>query len=169
MMAMTDPEPSRRGAARAMGPSVTLERLGARRGGGSHDDARPTSSRCSATRSMSRRPVGRASTAETAASLANAAFTHYLARIDGEPRRGRTAGDLRWRELSLLDRDGRLGPRARARARWSRWPRPRTRWRRAASGSISVSSPTTQVAIRLYHKAGFEMVGAPAPDLLLLG
>ena len=49
------------------------------------------------------------------ASLGHPWFTHYLVRVDGVPGRGRPARDVRGRELPVVDRDRRLGARARPR------------------------------------------------------
>jgi GNAT superfamily N-acetyltransferase len=167
MMAMTDPEPSRRGAARAMGPQVTLERLGPGAGSGSTTTlADVVSVLCDAFHVEEARRPGVA--AETAASLANASFTHYLARIDGEP--AAVARRATFDGVSYLSSIGTAA-----------WARGRGLGEMvtmaAAADAVAAESEwvhlgvfaDNELAIRLYHRAGFEMLGAPAPDLLLLG
>ncbi len=167
VMVMTDREPARRGSFREYGPQVTLERLGRGAGPGSatlladvvavlgdafhvDDERRPGVE------------------AETAASLANAAFTHYLARIDGQP--AAVARRATFDGASYLSSIGTAG-----------WARGRGLGEMVtmAAAADAVASDSewiylgvfadNEVAIRLYRRAGFEMLGDPAPDLFLLG
>ena len=167
MMVMTDPEPARRGSTREMGPEVSLERLG--RGAGRRSAsavADIVSVLCDSFHVEEGRRPG--VEAETAASLANAAFTHYLARIDGEP--AAVARRATFEGVSYLSSIGTAG-----------WARGRGLGEMvtmaAAADAVAADSEwvhlgvfaDNEVAIRLYRRAGFEMLGQPAPDLLLLG
>ena len=84
VMVLHDPDVSRRGPRHAHGPSVSLERLS-----GLRDEAAITAMAavtpvlCDAFGVEDERRPG--VEAETSASLANPAFTHYLARVDGRP------------------------------------------------------------------------------------
>lgn len=167
LMVMTDPEPALAGSRRDPGPQVTLERL-------AHpaDDTSPTvlgdlvSVLCDAFAvEAARRPgVQR----ETAASLGNPAFMHYLARINGEP--AAVARRATFDGVSYLSSIGTAG-----------WARGRGLGElvtlAAAADAVEARSDWTYLgvfadnegAIRLYRRAGFVTVGDPAPDLLLLG
>ncbi len=132
------------------------------------DGRSATSSRSCATPSRveaARRPgVQR----ETAASLGEPRV-HPLPGADRRrARRRRPAGHVRRGELPVLDRDGGLGTRA--------WPRRaghagRGRGRGGSRQRVDYLGvfADNEGAIRLYRRAGFVMVGDPAPDLLLLG
>ena len=167
MMVMTNPEPARRGAARPLGPQVSLERLGRGASNGSATTlADIVSVLCDAFHVEEARRPG--VEAETAASLANAAFTHYLARIDGEP--AAVARRATFDGVSYLSSIGT--------AAWARGRGLGEMVTMAASAdAVAVASEwvhhgvfaDNEVAIRLYRRAGFEMLGEPAPDLLLLG
>ncbi len=167
MMVMTDPEPARRGAARTMAPQVSLERLGRRASRGSPTTpAEIVSVLCDAFHVEEARRPG--VEAETAASLTNEAFTHYLARIDGEP--AAVARRATFDGVSYLSSIGTAA-----------WARGRGLGEMvtmaAAADAVAANSEwihlgvfaDNEVAIRLYRRAGFEMLGEPAPDLLLLG
>ena len=167
LMVMTDPEPARIGARREYGPQVSLERLGRAAGDGSPTVlADVVSVLCDAFRVEDARRPG--VEAETAASLSNEAFTHYLARVDGQP--AAVARRATFDGASYLSSIGTAS-----------WARGRGLGRlvtlAAAADAVAAQSEwiylgvfaENEVAIRLYRDAGFEMVGAPAPDLLLLG
>jgi ribosomal protein S18 acetylase RimI-like enzyme len=167
VMVMTDPEPARTGSRRAPGPKVSLERLGRATGDGSATVlADVVTVLCDAFRVEEARRPG--VEAETAASLANAAFTHYLARIDGQP--AAVARRATFEGASYLSSIGTAS-----------WARGRGLGElvtlAAAADAFEAQSEwiylgvfaENEVAIRLYRRAGFEMVGEPAPDLLLLG
>jgi ribosomal protein S18 acetylase RimI-like enzyme len=167
LMAMTDPEPALAGSRRQTGPQVTLERLGHPVG-----DQETTvladlvSVLCDAFRVEPGRQPG--VQRETAASLANPAFTHYLARIDGAP--AAVARRATFDGVSYLSSIGTAS-----------WARGRGLGElvtlTAAADAVEARSDwvylgvfaDNEVAIRLYRRAGFEMLGEPAPDLLLLG
>ena len=171
VMVMTDAEPARTGARRRHGSSVTLERLG--RGSVAESAAGSAtmladlvSVLCDAFRVEDERRPG--VEAETAASLANEAFTHYLARIDGEP--AAVARRATFDGASYLSSIGTAA-----------WARGRGLGElvtlAAAADALETDSEwiylgvfaDNEVAIRLYRRAGFTMLGEPAPDLLLLG
>ena len=106
--------------------------------------------------------------AETAASLANPAFTHYLVRVDGEP--AAVARRATFDGASYLSSIGTAS-----------WARGRGLGElvtlAAAADAVAAESEwiylgvfaDNAAAIALYRNAGFEMVGRPAPDLLLVG
>jgi ribosomal protein S18 acetylase RimI-like enzyme len=167
VMVMTDPEPARIGSRREHGDQVTLERLGRAAGAGSPTVlADIVSVLCDAFRVEEARRPG--VEAETAASLSNGSFTHYLARIDGQP--AAVARRATFDGASYLSSIGTAS-----------WARGRGLGRlvtmAAAADAIAARSEwiylgvfaDNEVAIRLYRQAGFELVGEPAPDLLLLG
>ena len=166
-MVMIDAEPARAGAKRQYGAPVTLERLGRGSGAGSATVlADLVSVLCDAFRVEDARRPG--VEAETAASLANEAFTHYLARIDGEP--AAVARRATFDGASYLSSIGTAG-----------WARGRGLGElvtnAAAADALKTDSEwiylgvfaDNEVAIRLYRRAGFAILGEPAPDLLLLG
>lgn len=107
-------------------------------------------------------------TTETLASLANSAFTHYLVRIDGEP--AAVARRATFDGASYLSSIGTM-----------RWARGRGLGRlvttAAAADALEAGSAwiylgvfaENDTAIRLYRRSGFEMIGAPVPDLLFIG
>jgi ribosomal protein S18 acetylase RimI-like enzyme len=167
VMVMTDPEPAQTGSRRQYGSQVSLERLGRVAGDGSATVlADVVSVLCDAFRVEDARRPG--VEAETAASLANGAFTHYLARIDGQP--AAVARRATFDGASYLSSIG-----------TSSWARGRGLGElvtlAAAADAVAADSEwvylgvfaDNEVAIKLYRRAGFEMVGEPAPDLFLLG
>lgn len=107
-------------------------------------------------------------TAETAASLSNPVFTHYLASVDGVP--AAVARRATFEGLSYLSSIGTAS-----------WARGRGLGElvtlAATADAVTAGSEWTylgvfadnQVAMRLYRRAGFDLVGDPAPDLLLVG
>lgn len=166
LMVMSDPEPAREGSRRDYGPQVSLERLGRATGLGSAtmlDDI--VSVLCDAFHVDDGRRPG--VEVETAASLANGSFTHYLARVDGRP--AAVARRATFEGASYLSSIGTMS-----------WARGRGLGTlvtlAAAADAVAVASDwvylgvfaENEVAIRLYRGAGFEMVGEPVPDLLLL-
>jgi ribosomal protein S18 acetylase RimI-like enzyme len=106
-------------------------------------------------------------TAETITSLARPTFTHYLARLDGRPvavaRRATFDG------ISYLSSIGTAS-----------WGRGRGFGRlvtaAASADAVAAGSEWTHLgvfadnrgAIRLYRDLGFDRVGEPCPDLLLI-
>lgn len=105
--------------------------------------------------------------AETVASLGHRAFTHYLARLDGQPaavaRRATfdnvsylssigTASWARGRGLGRLVTEVALRDAVVARSEWTH---------------LGVHADN-EVAIRLYRSLGFERIGDAVPDLLLV-
>lgn len=167
VMVMTDPEPARSGSRRELGPHIHLERLGRAAGDGSAtvlDDV--VSVLCDAFHVEDARRPG--VEAETAASLANAAFTHYLARIDGRP--AAVARRATFEGASYLSSIGT--------ATWARGQGlGELVTLAAAADAVAADSEwvylgvfaDNEVAIRLYRRAGFQVVGEPVPDLLLIG
>lgn len=166
VMVMTDLESSRIGVRREHGRGVGLERLGGGAGGSATVSAEIVSVLCDAFHVEEARRPG--VEAETAASLANPSFTHYLARIDGEP-----AAVARRATFDGMTYLSSIGTAAWARGRGL----GEMVTMAAAADAVSAGSEwvylgvfaENDVAIRLYRRAGFEMLGDPAPDLLLLG
>ncbi len=167
LMVLSDREPARSASRRDYGPQVSLERLGRATGTGSAtvlDDI--VSVLCDAFHVEEARRPG--VEAETAASLANESFTHYLARIDGQP--AAVARRATFEGASYLSSIGTAS-----------WARGRGLGKLvtlvAAADAVALDSEwvylgvfaENEVAIRLYRGAGFKMVGEPVPDLLLLG
>ena len=167
VMVLVDPEPARRGTRRTYGPTVSLERL-------SGLDGEPAASAvaaiapllCEAFDVEAERRHG--VEAETAASIANPAFMHYLVRVDGEPaavaRRATFAG------ASYLSSIG-TARAARGQGLGELVTLTATADAQAAGSEwiyLGVFADN-EAAIRLYRNVGFQMVGDPAPDLLLVG
>jgi len=166
VMVLADPRPARALVARPLAPGTAIERLSGVRG-------RPANEAASAIVDVladafdvgSERRLG--VTAETVSSLARPTFTHYLARSDGRPvavaRRATFDG------VSYLSSIG-----------TATWGRGRGFGRlvtaAAASDAVVAGSEWTHLgvfadnrgAIRLYGDLGFERVGEPCPDLLLI-
>ena len=132
-----------------------------------HGAGRPSSPSC-ATPSASRTSVAPGVEAETAASLANPAFTHYLARVDGEP--AAVARRATFEGASYLSSIGTAA-----------WARGRGLGElvtlAATADAVAAGSEWTYLgvfadnaaAIRLYGAPGSRSLGEPAPDLLLVG
>jgi ribosomal protein S18 acetylase RimI-like enzyme len=105
--------------------------------------------------------------AETLTSLDQRTFTHYLARLDGRP--AAVARRATFDGISYLSS---IGTAAWARGRGL----GRVVTAVASSDAIAAGSEWTHLgvfadnraALRLYHDLGFELVGAPCPDLLLV-
>jgi ribosomal protein S18 acetylase RimI-like enzyme len=167
VMVLLDPDVSRRGSRHAYGPSVSLERLSGLEGGAAVaalSAITPILSDAFGVEAERRSGVE----AETAASLANPAFMHYLVRVDGQPaavaRRATfegasylsSIGTASWARGRGLGELVTLAATADAVASGSQW---------TYLGVFADNEP----AIRLYRRAGFEMVGEMVPDLLLVG
>ncbi len=167
VMVLTDSVPSSTVAARGLDPSVTMERWQA-----VPADAIPVALDavvpvlCDAFEVEEARWAGLRG--ETRASLENPAFTHYLARIDGEP--AAVARRATFDGISYLSSIG-----------TARWARGRGLGElvtlSASADALASGSDYTylgvfednDVARRLYERAGYQMLGAPCPDLLLIG
>jgi ribosomal protein S18 acetylase RimI-like enzyme len=105
---------------------------------------------------------------ETTASLQNAAFTHYVASVDGEP--AAVARRATFDGISYLSSIGTAS-----------WARGRGLGElvtlSASADALAAGSDYTylgvfadnDVARRLYERSGYSMLGAPCPDLLLVG
>ena len=166
VMALADVAPTQALAGRPLPPGVTLERLSGIRGPVADDAARAIVAVLSDAFDVgSDRRLG--VTAETVTSLARPEFTHYLARLDDRPvavaRRATFDGS------SYLSSIGT--------AAWGRGQGfGHLVTAAAASDAIDAGSEWTHLgvfadnrgAIRLYGDLGFERIGAPCPDLLLI-
>ena len=106
--------------------------------------------------------------AETAASMGHAAFTYYLATLDGNP--AAVARRATFDGASYLSSIGT--------AEWARgWGLGRAVTAAASVDAVDAGSEWTylgvfndnDVAKRVYHDVGFIQVGAACPDLLLIG
>jgi ribosomal protein S18 acetylase RimI-like enzyme len=106
--------------------------------------------------------------AETAASLGHAALTYYLASLDGNP--AAVARRATFDGASYLSSIGT--------ATWARGlGLGRTVTAAASADAVAAGSEWTylgvftenDVARRAYRDVGFEQVGDPCPDLLLIG
>ena len=167
VMVLTDRDRPLAGAPRRYGPEVSLERLNA--SGGPPPAAtidHITAILCGAfdIEEAIRPGVRR----EIAASLENTAFTYYLVRLGGEP--AAVAKRATFDGLSYLSSIGTAD-----------WARGRGLGElvtaTAAADAIAAGSDWIHLgvfadntaAIRLYRRVGFELLGRPAPDLLLIG
>ena len=111
---------------------------------------------------------GAAIRAETAASLSHPWFTHYVVRWRGTP--AAVARRATFDGLSYLSSIG-TAPAARGRG-FAGLATAAAAADAVAAGSDFVSLGVfaeNDRAIRLYRRAGFEILGKPAPDLLLIG
>jgi ribosomal protein S18 acetylase RimI-like enzyme len=167
VMALVDDTRSRGVEASDYGPTVQLERLSALAAG-----ARRAAVEAVVPVLIDAFTVdddrARGVAAEAEASLANPLFMHYLARLDGEPaavcRRATfegitylsSIGTATWARGRGLGELVTLAATADAVAMGSEWVH------------LGVFAEN-EVAMRLYRRAGFELVGEPAPDLLLVG
>jgi predicted GNAT superfamily acetyltransferase len=166
VMVLTDPGPAEALTARPLAAGLEIERLSGIRG-------RPADEAATAIVEVladafdvgSERRLG--VTAETITSLARPTFTHYLARWDGRPvavaRRATFDG------ISYLSSIGTAA-----------WGRGRGFGRlvtaAASADAVAAGSEWTHLgvfadnraAIRLYRDLGFDRVGEPCPDLLLI-
>lgn len=107
-------------------------------------------------------------TRETTASLSNPVFTHYLASLDGQP--AAVARRATFEGLSYLSSIG-TASWARGRGLGELVTLAATADAEAAGSDwiylgVFADNP---VAMRLYERAGFALVGEPAADLLLVG
>jgi ribosomal protein S18 acetylase RimI-like enzyme len=166
VMALSDPSAIDARGAAALAPGVTLERLANLHGPPAEaaaaaivevlDDAFDV---------VGDRAAGVA--AETVSSLRHPWFTHYLVRLDGRP--AAVARRATFDGLSYLSSIGTSG-----------WARGRGLGRlvtlAATRDAVAAGSDWTylgvfadnRVAIRLYEGIGFDRVGEPGPDLLLV-
>ena len=166
VMLLTDPKPAEELVTRQLPSGVVIDRLSGIRG-------RPADEAATAIVEVladafdvgSERRLG--VTAETITSLARPTFTHYLARADGRPvavaRRATFDG------ISYLSSIGTAS-----------WARGRGFGRlvtaAASADAVGAGSEWTHLgvfadnrgAIRLYRDLGFERLGEPCPDLLLI-
>jgi ribosomal protein S18 acetylase RimI-like enzyme len=166
VMVLSDPEPTRRVASSPLAPGVEIERLGGIDGAAAVRAARSIVEVLVDAFDVGadRRP---GVIAETVASLGRSSFTHYLARLDGRPvavaRRATFDG------ASYLSSIGT--------ATWARG-RGFARLVTSAASADAVANGSAwtylgvfvdnREAIRLYRGLGFERVGEPCPDLLLI-
>jgi len=166
VMVLRDVLPAQELASRPLEPGVSIDRLSGIRGRAADEAASAIVEVLGDAFDVgSERRLG--VTAETITSLGRATFTHYLARFEGRPvavaRRATFDG------ISYLSSIGTVG-----------WGRGRGFGRLvtavAASDAVAGGSEWThlgvfadnRVAIRLYRDLGFERVGEPCPDLLLI-
>jgi ribosomal protein S18 acetylase RimI-like enzyme len=166
VMVLTDPLPSEALATRPLAAGIEIERLSGIRGRVADEAATAiVEVLADAFDVGTERRLG--VTAETITSLARPTFTHYLARLDGRPvavaRRATFDG------ISYLSSIGTAA-----------WGRGRGLGRlvtaTASADAVAAGSEWTHLgvfadnraAIRLYHDLGFERVGEPCPDLLLI-
>jgi ribosomal protein S18 acetylase RimI-like enzyme len=166
VMVLVDPRHAEAPTSRSMGAGVAVERLSGIRGGeaGRAADAIVQVLVDAFDVGSDRRP---GVTAETISSLARPSFTHYLARWDGRPvavaRRATFDG------VSYLSS---IGTAISARGRGF----ARLLTAEASRDAVAAGSEWTYLgvfaenhgAIRLYRDLGFERVGEPCPDLLLI-
>jgi ribosomal protein S18 acetylase RimI-like enzyme len=166
LMALADPGPAHAFATRDLPPGVTVERYA-----GLTDEAASRVAPDIVEVIVDAFDIGgerlRGIRTETEGSLAHPWFTHYLVRLDGRPaavtRRGTFDG------MSYLSSIGTAG-----------WARGRGLGRivtaAATRDAVGAGSAWTylgvfvdnRTAIRLYEAVGFERVGEPCPDLLLV-
>jgi len=166
VMVLSDPRPALGLAGQPQAPGVEIQRLSGIRGGAADEAAKLiVEVLVDAFDVGGDRRLG--VTAETMTSLARAEFTHYLARVDGRPvavaRRATFDG------ASYLSSIGT--------AAWGRG-RGFGRLVTAAASSDALADGSdwihlgvfadNRAAIRLYRDLGFERVGDPCPDLLLI-
>lgn len=166
VMVLADPGPVQALAARPLAPDVTIERLSAIRGRVADEAATAIVEVLSDAFDVgSDRRLG--VTAETVSSLSRPQFTHYLARWAGRPvavaRRATFDGTTYLSSIGT-----------------SAWGRGRGFGRLvtavASSDAVASGSDWTHLgvfadnrgAIRLYRDLGFDRIGEPCPDLLLI-
>ena len=167
LMALVEPDAAVRGTAQRHGPSVSLERLAGLRGGALRSAVEAIAPvLCDAFDVEGERRAG--VEAETAASLSNPAFMHYLVRVEGQPaaaaRRATfdgasylsSIGTATWARGRGLGELVTMTATADAVAAGSEW---------TYLGVFADNEP----ALRLYRRTGFEIIGEPSPDLLLVG
>jgi ribosomal protein S18 acetylase RimI-like enzyme len=166
VMILSDPAPMRDLVASPAATELSLDRLSGVRGRAADEAARAIVEVLSDAFDVgTERRLG--VTAETIASLGRSSFTHYLARWEGRPvavaRRATFDG------ISYLSSIGTAA-----------WGRGRGFGRlvtaAAATDAVAAGSEWThlgvfadnRVAMGLYRELGFELVGEPCPDLLLI-
>jgi len=166
LMALADPRPARRAAVRPLPTGVTVERLA----GISGPDAQAAANGIvdvllAAFDVEDSRRAG--VEIETVASLAHEWFTHYLLRVDGRP--ATVARRATFEGASYLSSIGTAG-----------WARGRGLGalvtQLATADSLELGSEWTYlgvfadntIATGVYERSGFERVGEPCPDLLLV-
>ena len=167
LMLLVDADAAALGPRHGHGPSVSLERLTALRGAAARAAVEAIAPvLCDAFEVEGARQAG--VEAETAASLANPAFMHYLVRVEGQPaaaaRRATfdgasylsSIGTASWARGRGLGELVTLAATADAVAAGSEW---------TYLGVFADNEP----ALRLYRRVGFEIIGDPSPDLLLIG
>ncbi len=166
VMVLVDSRPAQALAARPLGPGTAIERLSGIRGRDADEAAKAIVEVL-----VDAFDVGgdRRSgvVAETITSLAGTTFTHYLARWDGQP--AAVARRATFDGVSYLSS---IGTAAWARGRgFGRFVTAVASSDAAAAGSewthLGVFADN-RGAIRLYRDLGFERVGRPCPDLLLI-
>jgi GNAT superfamily N-acetyltransferase len=167
VMVLTDRDRPLSGAPRRYGPEVSLERLSASSG-------RPPEATVDSIAAIlcgafdideGLRPGVRR---EIGASLDNTAFTYYLVRLSGEP--AAVAKRATFDGLSYLSSIG-TADWARGRGLGELVTATATADAIAAGSEwihLGVFADNT-AAIRLYRRVGFQLLGRPAPDLLLIG
>ena len=165
VMVLADPRPTQALAARQPDPGVEIERLSGIRGRAADEAAAAiVEVLVDAFDVGADRRLG--VTAETITSLARPTFTHYLARTDGRP--VAVARRATFDAISYLSSIGT--------AAWGRGLGFGRLVTAAASSEAVAASEWTHLgvfadnraAIRLYQDLGFERVGGPCPDLLLV-
>ncbi len=166
VMILVDPEPTRRLAAEPLAPGIEIERLA-----GIHGAAAERAARSIVEVLVDAFDVGSdrrpGVTTETIASLGRVTFTHYLARREGRP--VAVARRATFDRISYLSSIGTCTA-----ARGGGFGRLVTA--AAAGDAVAAGSDWTHLgvfsdnreAIRLYRGLGFERVGEPCPDLLLV-
>jgi ribosomal protein S18 acetylase RimI-like enzyme len=166
LMALSDPYPATDARSRLLPPGVTLERLADLRGGAAQETSVAIVDVLLDAFEVD--PERRAGIeGETVTSLGHPSFTHYLLRLDGVP--AAVARRATFDGVSYLSSIGTAG-----------WARGRgfgtIVTQLATADALAAGSEWTDlgvfvenaVAIGVYERSGFELVGGPCPDLLLI-